>query len=311
VKILVTGATGFIGRHLVPVLQNENFDLAILARSSSTGFSNIKTIEGSLTNLDAFKNKVKEFNPDVCVNLAWQGIPDYSHKISKKNLDQTIGLIDFLLDETSCRKIIMSGSCFEYGKAVGEVSENTAEENILPFAWAKNSIKNYLALRSLEKGTSWVWMRLFYVFGPGQRSNSLIPSLVSAARQRQPSPIRNPFNANDFVYVDDVATAIKTAAIQNIESGIYNIASGYLYKVSDIWQLVNKKFANETAFQVTQNGNKDNSFASAVGCFADIKKAKQLLNWAPKWTVEDGIKHFIDQLYNEGNNDYLKDTTTN
>lgn len=295
-KFLVTGATGFIGHHVVPLLQQEHAQVAILTRDVShvklSSSENVRVIEGSLEFLDKCKTEIMEFQPDVCLHLAWEGLPDYSFRTSKKNLDQSIALIDFLFDETACQKIVVSGSCFEYGNTLGKLSETTADANLSAFAWAKNSLKNYLALRASEKKRSWLWMRVFYVFGPGQRSTSLIPSLVLAARQGLPCPIRNPKNANDFIYIDDAASALVAACKQQAESGVYNLGSGTLLKVSAIWELVQKQVATGAASsQADATSSED-----AVGSYADILKIHAKFNWSPKWTVQKGIHQFVDSL---------------
>ena len=301
-RVLVTGATGFIGQHVTSLFLKNKVEVAILTRQNSSKFdakNNLNIINGSLDSLLECKEKIKDFKPNVCLHLAWEGIPDYSFKTSKKNLDQSINLFDFLIDELACKKIVVAGSCFEYGKSLGQISENTAEQNTSAIAWAKNSLKNYLALKALENNTEWLWMRIFYVFGPGQRSNSLIPSLVSAIRQGLPCPIRNPSNANDFVYIDDVANALTRACLNTVESGVYNLGSGALFKVSDIWSLIQKNMSHLS----TSNNSKlaDNPMGSveAIGSFANIEKAKNKLNWSPSWTVENGIKHFVNYILSQ------------
>jgi nucleoside-diphosphate-sugar epimerase len=296
VKILITGATGFIGQHVTPLLM-ENEEVAILLRGGNSLRKTPLVIEGNLNHLAECQSQIKDFNPDVCLHLAWEGIPDYSYKTSKKNLDQSIALVDYLIEQTNCRKIVVSGSCFEYGKAMGQISESAKEENSSPIAWAKNSLKNYIALRATEKNFNWIWFRIFYAFGPGQRPQALIPSLFSAAQSNAPSPIRNPLNANDFIYIEDVAKAFVTATVQNTESGIYNLGSGTLFKVTDIWNIVKKRL-NSMDRKQSGNGlsNLQNSDTTAVGSYANIEKARTNLGWTPQITVSNGIDRFINYL---------------
>lgn len=305
-KILITGGTGFVGQHVTRDLLKEGAEVAVLTRNRD-GLKNldtkkIKIIEGSLESLTECGKHIKSFDPDICIHLAWSGIPDYSQEVSKKNLDQSKSLIDFLLEETNCKKIISSGSCFEYGTAGGELPETTQEENISPIAWAKNSLKDYLALRCNEKDLSWIWLRIFYVYGPGQRTNSLIPTLYRAASMGTVPHIQNPNNANDFVYISDVSDAISIASHQNVESGVYNIGSGYLSSVSDMWTLV-QRYANpaenRTETTLTTHSTEKNK-SSAIKGYASIKKAKAKLNWEPKIAVEKGVKEFIAYLSDQG-----------
>lgn len=301
-KILITGATGFIGQHVTSRLLDTNAEIAILTRSSGNiknfDVAKIKIIEGSLESLSECSEAIKSFNPTICIHLAWLGIPDYSYEVSKKNLNLSMALIDLLLDKTNCSKFIVSGSCFEYGKTLGRLAETTNEENISAIAWAKNSLKNYLSLRCNEKGLNWVWLRIFYAYGPGQRINSLIPSLFRAIRSGQAPAIQNPNNANDFIHISDVSEAFATACNKTVESGVYNIGSGYLSRVADIWSLVqqysqsqDKNICTNTSTEQTQKNN-----PTAVGGYANIEKPKMKLLWEPKIPLEKGIQQFIGYL---------------
>ena len=112
-RILVTGATGFVGRHVIKVLQNHGYELALFVRNIN-GALNLKNpdtvlVKGNLGNLGTAKNSLRKFEPEVCIHLAWEGIPDYSADISKSNLDNSINFLNFIAKETDCRKIIISG----------------------------------------------------------------------------------------------------------------------------------------------------------------------------------------------------------
>lgn len=312
-RILITGATGFLGRCATADLLKQGAEIAILTRNKSNikNLMNLEktgektgekatAIEGSLESLETCSKAIKDFNPDVCLHLAWEGIPDYSHEVSKKNLDQSIGLIDFLLKETNCNKFVVSGSCFEYGTASGSLAETADEENVSPIAWAKNTLKDYLALQCKEKNLSWVWFRIFYVYGPGQRSNSLIPSLFNAIRHGDTPSIKNPNNANDFIYISDVSDAISIACLQPVESGVYNLGSGHLSRVTDICELVRKhalRIEKQTLNPTVSNDKKNHSLS--VGGYANIAKAKNKLHWEPKVSTETGVKDFVAYLLDQ------------
>ncbi len=307
-RILVTGATGFIGKHTIPKLLESNAQLALITRNRSNlkefDSTKLQIIEAPLENITDCADHIKKFNPQVCLHLAWTGIPDYSQFVSRKNLNISIDLIDFLIDNTNCSKFVVSGSCFEYGKQLGTLDEKNSEDNTSAIAWAKNSLKNYLAQRCHEKNLNWIWLRIFYAYGPGQRTNSLIPSLFRSIRQGQAPHLQNPNNANDFVHISDVASAISIACSQNVESGIYNVGSGSLMRVSDILDLV-QKYTKSLEMKI------DNKFANqelsgktasqAIGGYANIEKIKNNFKWEPKIPFDTGVKEFIAYLSNQEN----------
>ena len=81
-------------------------------------------MQGDLNNFSSVEKKIIEFQPDTVVHLAWQGIPDYSKQNSELNLDLSIKLFNFLFKKTKCKKVIVTGSCWEYGKKNGICRED-------------------------------------------------------------------------------------------------------------------------------------------------------------------------------------------
>ena len=234
-RVLITGATGFVGRHVVKALQNHGYKLALFVRNVD-GALNLKNLDTVIIqgDLDAAKTSIQKFNPEVCIHLAWEGIPDYSANISKSNLDNSIIFLNFIAKETGCRKIIISGSCFEYGNITGACKES---DNVQPtsfFAWAKQSIYIYTSLLCEQAAIDLIWFRIFYVYGPGQRAGSLIPAIINKFNKGECPDIMKPHNKNDFVYVDDVAKAFQIAATNKISSGIYNLGSGTSTSVYEV-----------------------------------------------------------------------------
>ena len=133
-NILITGITGFIGSNLTNLLKQSNHSILGISRNK-TNIPNIKILKGDLKNILSFKKKIAEFQPDVVIHLAWQGIPDFSESNSKLNLKLSKNFFDIIFSQTHCKKIIVAGSCWEYGKTQGVCSESD-----------KVSINNYFTM---------------------------------------------------------------------------------------------------------------------------------------------------------------------
>ena len=226
-KIGITGASGLIGFHLRTFVEIQNGERLIIA-DRSTFQSKEALIE--------FVSDV-----DVIIHLAWQGIPDYSQAVSRFNLNLSIEFLDFILDNTNCDKIISSGSCWEYGKKQGTCIETDLVNINTYFTWAKHSLNQYLLVKCAEKDIILNWFRFFYVYGPGQRQGSLIPTLIKSIGASETPQIYTPMNKNDFVYVSDVANAVATAIDTDLPSGVYNVGSGYATSVYDICRMLEKQ----------------------------------------------------------------------
>ena len=298
-KILITGSTGFIGKHLLNNLEKGPYHLGLLVRerggcpkSTPRRSSDPFFIQGDLANFDLLRGRIAEFSPDVCIHLAWDGVPDYSLEWAKKNLHQSINLVDFLVRETHCKKIIMSGSCYEYGRVLGACKESDKTKTTSYIAWAKQSLFNYSSLLCKEFSRDLIWFRLFYVYGPGQRSDALVPSVVNTYRRGEVPAIKNPYCSHDFIYIEDVVKAFELSLEMKVKSGIYNLGTGRTTSVLDICKWVAEKMdCSNLLGAMLLTKPKD-----AVDFWADMKRFERAFEWNPKISVEEGMRRYIVDL---------------
>jgi UDP-glucose 4-epimerase len=298
-NIFVTGATGFIGRAILSQLQNRNYN--IIASSLEDNYDadkneNVKWLIADLNDINNIKDDLKIFNPDVVIHLAWQGIPDYSEKVSVINLNNSINLLDFIIEETDCKKIIVAGSCFEYGKKVGVCNENDSVEIINYLSWAKHSLYNYLLLKCSQQSVELIWFRIFYLYGPGQRKASLLPYLIDVLQNDKVPELKTPFNRNDFIYIDDVVEAFIKATEISVDSGIYNLGSGSTHSVYEFCEITESILKKSL---ISKSNLKKNTSGEQIDFWADIKKVKKAFGWVPKWKLKDGIQQMVINSYSK------------
>lgn len=285
-RIFITGATGFIGHHTVPLLLQDGHEVLVLSRQ--TLLEGVGTIRGDLSCLSQFKERICAFCPEVCVHLAWEGLPDYSYKQSKRNFDYSMQLFEFLVNETSCRKIVGSGSAWEYGKSHGVCHEEEQVCSTSYFTWAKQSLHTGGALLCQEKKVDFIWLRIFFAFGPHQRSHSLIPTLYRAFKSGENPAIKTPFNAQDFIYISDVAEAFRKAVSQPLHSGIYNVGRETAVPVSTVCALVAKHMLKPSIEYPLSD--------SLINTWADTSKLRYATGWCPQVGLEEGIARHIKFL---------------
>ncbi|MBI4248169.1 MAG: NAD(P)-dependent oxidoreductase [Elusimicrobia bacterium] len=297
-RVLVTGGTGFIGRHVVSQLAGQGHRLLVLTRRglgrAAEPSAKVAFCRASLARLGAAKSAIRKFSPQACVHLAWQGIPDYSARVSRINLRQSINLIDFLMSETNCKKFIAAGSCFEYGKTSGACRETDAATPFSYIAWSKIALQHYLSLKCREHGGNYVWFRLFYVYGPGQRPDCLIPAIVRSIRGGKNPPVRHPHNANDFIFVEDIAQAVSLAVKKPVGSGVYNLGSGKATSVLEICKILERRLDCPGRF--TDGWAKKTASIRDGHFWADLSKVRKSLGWRPRHDVEKGIQRTIESL---------------
>lgn len=293
-NILLTGGTGFIGKQLLQKLEKTAHSIAAISRNQMPTGNNIKIIAGNINSNEKCQSEITQFDPDAVIHLAWEMIPDFSFEMCQYNLFNSIKFFDLVFENTNFTKIIVSGSCFEYGKKQGACKESDPAQIDSYFTWAKHSLNQYLSIKCAEHNVVLNWFRLFYVYGPGQRGRSLIPTLISAIGAKQTPKITTPFNKNDLVYVGDVATAVAKAVDADLPSGVYNLGSGYTTSVYDICRIVEQQLlGNETiSKQVLDYGQKDET----VNFWADMKKTEHALNMSCNTSLKEGIKQHIQSM---------------
>ena len=287
-RVLITGATGFIGKPLRKMLISEGYEILALARNAPIQQDQIKWLEADLSNTQAYRSAIAEFSPEVVIHLAWQGIPDYSLETSIANLNLSLGLLSFVVSLESCKKVIVSGSCWEYADANGECLESDVNKPQNDFTWAKHAIRSWLEIHCPKHGIDYAWLRIFYVYGPGQRSGSLLPLILASLQEDEMPAINAAYNANDYVYIDDVVEAFMVAVRQPFQSGIYNIGSGESVKVLDIFRLA-ENIVNGSETLSEQMADNASVQVNAVDFWAGLAKVRKHLGWMPKTSLTDGI----------------------
>lgn len=286
-RVLITGATGFIGKSVLDKISSKEFEILAIGNKNKSNHKtqqNLHWIFGEIGKIEEVKELIMNFNPDVVIHLAWEGIPDYAERMSKKNLADSITFFDFIIEETNCKKILSTGSCWEYGKTIGECNETDPIIISSYFTWAKHSLYEYLKLRCLQKSIILNWFRLFYIYGKGQREAALIPTIIRSIKEGVVPNIKTPFTKNDFVFINDIAELLEIAINKDTSSGIYNVGSGKTYSVVDIYKNIEIKM---------KNSNKDilNPFNSVIttneiNFWANTEKTSSVFNWSAHTSLE-------------------------
>ncbi len=303
-KVFITGATGFVGTHVLAAVNALGHDIlasTLEEDKTENNPSNIHWLYGDFSDLKFLRTRLTSFNPDVIIHLAWQGIPDYSETSSRRNLNHSIELIDFILSKTNCKKIIVSGSCWEYGKTQGACKESSLVNIDSYFAWAKFSLYKYLSVKCDKKNVVLNWFRIFYVYGPGQREKSLIPTLIKSIGQSKTPRITSPLNKNDFVYAEDVAKVFAKTIDTDLPSGVYNLGSGCSTSVYDLCRIVEKKLIGTQIISrnIIEDWNQVD-IVESIDFWADMTKTRKALNILGSTSLEEGIELYVQSLQTVG-----------
>ena len=285
-KILITGATGFIGSSLIKSINKKENKIAIISRDRKN-IENINIIKGNLNNLKTLEKKIIKFNPEIVIHLAWENIPKYTFENSKKNLDNSINFLNIIIDKTDCKKIIVSGSCWEYGVNKGVCKEKNKIKINNYFSWAKTSLYNFLNMKKNYRDFNLIWLRLFYVYGVGQRKDSLIPYIVNQIKMNKKPILSSLKNKNDYININDVSRIILYSIFNNIKSGIYNVGNGKSYSVKYIYKIISKILKKNIRLN---NDVKNINFTDFYSSNIKFKKEFKITN---NISISKGISEYI------------------
>ncbi len=289
-RILLIGMNGFLGRNLAKKLEFENVEILSIVKKEIFRPKNFKTLIDDISNLKVKSlNRIKKFKPHVVINLAWQGIPDYSFKNSLINFSIHLNFFQKIISIKSIRKIIMIGSSWEYLPNSGICSENYKQNNTKPFVWSKNSIYQYIKKHTIKKKIDFIWLRVFFMYGKYQKKESLMPYIISQLKKNQKPKLLSPNSSNDFIHVDDVCRALILVIKKKKISGIFNVGCGKQILVRDIYKLILNRLSKRGSkyqLNVKLNKNKKDNYAN-------ISKICSKLNWKPEIKINEGINKII------------------
>lgn len=230
-KVLVTGATGFVGRHLVAALLARGCAVRAVARNIDTAASMpwINDVEFVATDIHASDLDIAALTDgvDVLAHLAWPGLPNYRALFHfEHNLMADYRFIKSAV-EAGVAQVLVTGTCFEYGMQSGPLGESVEPRPSNPYGLAKHTLHLFLQNLQQEKPFTLQWARLFYLHGEGQNPNSLLAALDRAIDNGDAS-----FNMSggeqlrDFLPIASAADYLATIVHQRDFNGVINCASG-------------------------------------------------------------------------------------
>lgn len=273
-RVLVTGASGFIGRHLVPRLGVEGHEAIEIHRA--LGDIAERATWTALPAADVVVHlAARSFVPD-----SWESPGDFL----RTNLSGTVEALEY------CRAHgarLVFPSSYMYGDVVRQpVSESCALVARNPYALSKKLAEEVCQFFADRFGVSVTILRPFNIYGPGQSEAFLVPAIISQVTTRKEVRVRDLEPRRDYVYVLDVVDAIIRAVAHERGYGVFNIGSGISHSVADLIQAIQQVWGTDLPVRSDEVRRKD----EIMDTVADVTRAEALLGWKPRFTLRQGLE---------------------
>ena len=293
-KILVTGASGFIGRHCIPLLLDKGYEVHALYSKTKIPFAK-EVIHHQINLLDVstLDPLIKKITPSHLLHLAWNATPG-TYWTTEENsawLQVSLQLIK-CFNSHGGKRAVFAGTCAEYDWNDGFCSE---EKTLLNPSTLYGKCKASLYQELQKQELNFAWGRIFFLYGPNEHEKRLVPTVINSLLNNQIAKCSHATQQRDFLHVKDVADAFVTLLESSLQ-GAVNIGSGIDLPIKDITTKIGNILNRENLIEYAE---KPAILTEPMILKPCTFRLFNELNWRPKINLDQGLTETIHWWKNQ------------
>lgn len=293
-RVLITGATGLIGKEALEPLIDSGFEVYATTSGGLPENNLVNWVNANLLDKLDIKRVFEEVKPEFLLHFAWVASGDYlTSDVNYDWLDSSVEMLsEFKLN--GGRRAVFAGTCFEYEFDCKSQSLPLKEDGKLNptyvYSKCKNELRQKAELYCADNDVSFGWGRIFYVYGIGENSKRLTPYVIKSLKDDIEVVINSSQLVKDYMYTKEIARAFVEFLASDV-SGVVNICTGTGISLGEYCTNIAQKLKKEYLLQLSVKPSQEPSFI--IGC---NKRLNKEIGFKVKYTLGDGIDEILQVL---------------
>jgi nucleoside-diphosphate-sugar epimerase len=289
-RVLVTGGSGFVGRPALADLAHRGHEVHAVSRSADPPvIEGVSWHRADLADAGAIDALIGALEPEQLLHLAWY----VEHGLfweAPENVpcvEQSLALLRSFAARGGTR-VVMLGSCAEYDWTLDQPQFDERSSPLRPatlYGVAKDALRRVAACYAHRCGVEFAWARLFFLYGPRESRQRLVPAVIRALLAGEPAETGSGVQIRDFLHVDDVAAAL-AALLESSVVGAVNIASGEPRTLGEVVDELGRLTARGDLIRRGARADRPDDPARIV---ATAQRLRDEVGFTPRWSLSDGL----------------------